>query len=149
MIICNTYKYRFDWWALILLVVVMIPNIIWGIFSPSDDVLRIESQTPIADTIGSISQVLMLASLMLLRRKNSPSTNEKNWNIATLLLTTLYLICWISHFMGYTPKAFIIAMAVIPCMFFGSYAIGKRNFLALFFCAIFSVCHILFAVVNY
>lgn len=145
----SNYRYQLDLWAILLFAIAMVPNVIWGLFSGPDDVLHVDSITPIVDIVGLISQVLMLVSLMLLRRKDRPQTMARIWEISTISMLIFYLCVWISHFFGYTPKSFIVAMAILPCLFFGAFSIGRRNWLSLSFCLIFSICHILFAIENY
>lgn len=145
----KNYHYQLDLWAITLFVVVMVPNVIWGIYSAPNDVLHVDSVTPITDIIGSISQVLMLMSLMLLSRKDRPQTMARKCKFTAIGMLVLYMGAWISHFFGYTPKSFIVAMAILPCLFFGAFSIGRRNWLSLGFCLIFSICHILFAIENY
>ena len=56
------YKMGFDIWALVLFVVIMIPNIIWFAIPAPNDILRTESITKILDAIASISHVVMLVA---------------------------------------------------------------------------------------
>lgn len=143
------YRFKIDRWAIRLFAIIMIPNIIWSLTAGPQDALMVESRTPVCDIIGSIFQVLMLASLILLQRENRPSPMPGPMKVSTIILTGGYLLCWVSHFAGFTPLVFILAMAVLPCLAFGAFAIGRKNYLAAAFCTIFTVCHICFAIMSY
>ena len=60
-------KYRFglDIWGLALFFLIMIPNFIWFAIPAPHDILRVESVTPIVDTIASIAQVIMIICLCI------------------------------------------------------------------------------------
>lgn len=40
------YCYQWDFWAILLFAIVMVPNVIWGFFSAPDNVLHVDSMTP-------------------------------------------------------------------------------------------------------
>ncbi|MBO7222212.1 MAG: hypothetical protein J6V37_04095, partial [Clostridia bacterium] len=71
------YKMGFDIWALVLFVVIMIPNIIWFAIPAPNDILRTESITKIADTIASISQVVMLVALCVFINTEHEKRNQR------------------------------------------------------------------------
>lgn len=57
------YKMSFDIWALVVFLIIMIPNFIWSAVPAPDDILRTESTTKVIDAIGSIFQVLLIFTL--------------------------------------------------------------------------------------
>lgn len=59
------YRLGFDIWAIILFLVIMIPNFIWFVVPAPNDVLRGESITGTMDTVASIAQAIMVATLCL------------------------------------------------------------------------------------
>lgn len=59
------YKIGFDFWGLLLFIVIIIPNFIWFAVPVPNDVLRTQSATEVIDTIGSVCQALMVAALCL------------------------------------------------------------------------------------
>ena len=63
------YRIRFDIFGLLLFLLIMIPNFIWFAVPAPNDVLRAESFTPIIDGIGSVSQVVFIATLCILKKK--------------------------------------------------------------------------------
>lgn len=43
----------------------------------------------------------------------------------------------------------IMSLAIAPCLTFMSFSFGKKNWLALILCAIFLICHLIFAICNF
>lgn len=70
MVMLKKYRFGFDIFGLILFLLVMIPNFIWFAVPAPNDVLRTESITPIIDVIGSVSQVVFIAAICILIRKD-------------------------------------------------------------------------------
>ena len=64
------YRIGFDIFGLLLFLLIIIPNFIWFAVPAPNDVLRVESITPIIDGIGSVSQVVFIATLCILKRKD-------------------------------------------------------------------------------
>ncbi len=46
------YRFGFDPWGLLLFLLVMLPNFIWFAVPAPDDILRVDSATPVVDAIG-------------------------------------------------------------------------------------------------
>ncbi len=66
----KNYKAGFEPWGLVLFLTVMIPNFIWFALPAPNDILRTESITPITDTIASVCQVMFVAALCVIVRKD-------------------------------------------------------------------------------
>ena len=49
MKIREKYRFGFEFWGLLLFLIIMIPNFIWFAVPVVNDVLRVESVTPVAD----------------------------------------------------------------------------------------------------
>lgn len=148
MNITNRYKFGFDFLAIIHIFFIMIPNIVWALVPAKNDYLRTESVTPIIDLIGSIFQVIFIATLCFI----VPKDKSKN---KTLLITSwcciiFYLIIWILYYRGIgNIISIILSLSIAPCMAFMFYELGVKNYLAIFPTAVFTICHIIFAVVNF
>ena len=143
------YKIGFDWIGLLLFLVIMIPNIIWFVVPAPDDVLRTESVTGIIDSIASVCQVLMVASLCLTLNRNTPEPKVTGTIITVIACIFLYYICWLCYYQGNADKAVLMGLTVLPCAAFLLYSYERRNIITAFFAGIFSVCHLIYAVVNY
>lgn len=143
------YRFGFDCFGLIVFVLIMIPNIIWGIFGAPLDVLRRESVTPVVDVIGTVLQVLMIAVLTFIVSTQKPRFSFSLYVILCIVCILLYFACWALYFSGVTAKAVIIGLTIPPCLAFMFIALERRNYLSLIPVAGFTVCHLIFAIVNF
>ena len=73
------FRFGFDFWGLILFLIVMLPNFIWFAVPAPNDVLRAESVTPVVDMIASVCQVLTVACLcFVIHKERSKTQNDLN-----------------------------------------------------------------------
>lgn len=145
----KNYRMGFDVWGLMLFLAVMIPNIIWFAVPAPNDVLRAESATQAVDMIASVCQVLMVFSLCAFintKRKKLALTPVIGTSAACVIL---YYVCWALYYTGITAAYAILGMTVLPCLAFLLFAIDRKNAIALIPAVIFTVCHIVFALVNF
>jgi len=143
------YRMGFDLWALILFAAIMLPNIIWAALPAPNDILRTPSVTPVIDAAGSACQVLMIAALCMLRRSDCPPEHPPVLPIAVGLCTALYYLSWVLYYCGITGAAVVLGLTVPPCLAFILFALYRKNFIAAAFAAGFTVCHLIFALVNF
>ena len=115
------YKFGLEYRGLILFPVVMLPVFIWSALPAPNDILRAESITEIADIIGSVYQVIMIAALCLLKRTDCRK-------------------------FGFSP---LVIGAVICCAAFLIFALDRKNYIAVVPVCVFIVCHSIYGVVNY
>ncbi len=145
----KNYRMGFDVWGLMLFLAVMIPNVIWFAFPAPNDVLRAESATQAVDMIASVCQVLMVFSFCAFintKRKKLALTPAMCASAACVIL---YYVCWALYYTGITAVYAILGMTVLPCLAFLLFAIDRKNAIALIPTVIFTVCHIVFALVNF
>lgn len=144
-------KYRpgFDIWALLLFLIIMIPNIIWFIFPAPNDILREEPATVVLDTISSIFQVLMLICLFIVNNKEKSKFRISELIKCVIECCLLYFLCWILYYLGFVYFGVVLGMAIFPCLAFFIFALDRKNIIAAVPVLIFSVCHITYAVINY
>lgn len=143
------YKFGLDIWAIALFLAVMLPNFIWfGVPAPND-VLREESATPIMDFAASVCQVLSVALLVLVKRGDAAKI-KLSFNIACVIISyALYLGAWLFYYGGNAGAVIIILLCLMPCLAFGCYAVDRRNIPALIPLAGFSICHLLYGIINF
>lgn len=145
----KNYKFGFEIWGLILFLIIMLPNFIWFAVPAPNDILRAESVTKIADAIGSVCQVAMVAVLCAIIHKEC-----KKFSITPLILTVIgcclvYYLCWILYYTSMTNAVIIMGMTVVPCLAFLFFALDRKNWIALIPIGVFTVCHVIFGVVNF
>ena len=94
----KNYRIGFDWIVLILFLVIMIPNFIWFVVPAPNDVLRTESVTG-TDSIASVCQGLMVASLCLIINRNNTESKVIGTIITVMACVVLYYICWLCYYL--------------------------------------------------
>ena len=143
------YKFGFDIWGLILFLAIMIPNFIWFAVPAPNDVLRMESVTKVVDAIGSVCQVAMVATLCAIVHKERKKLSITSLIIAVIGCCLLYYLCWIFYYIGMVNATVILGMTVIPCFAFLFFALDRENGVALVPIGGFTVCHVVFGVINF
>ena len=145
----NKYRFGFDFRGLLLFVLVMIPNFIWFALPAPNDVLLAESITPVIDVIGSVAQVMFIAAMCMLVRKDVEKIRFTKLIIAVFIMVILYFTGWILYYCGFVNLAVIILLTLPPCGAFIFYTVDRKNFISLIPAVIFTICHIIYGVVNF
>ncbi len=143
------YRVGFDIFGLLLFLLVMIPNFIWFEVPAPNDILRAESNTPLIDGIGSVSQVIFIAAICILKRKGVDRIRLSKLIILSLAMVITYFIGWILYYNGIVNLIAIILLTIPPCMAFILYAADRKNVIAIIPTVIFTVCHVIYGAVNY
>ena len=145
----NSYKFKIDFWRIGLFLLMMLPNFLWFAFSAPNDLLRISSVTPITDAIGSFLQISLIASLSCLARKDSKPLRFSAGIIATLICVIAYFVGWVLYYNAIVYAWVILMLTLPPCLAFLFYAIDRKNWIATILGIGFTVCHLIFALVNF
>lgn len=143
------YKLSFEIWGLLLFLIVMIPNFIWFAVPAPNDVLREQSITENVDTAASVCQILMIAALCIFRNRESKKLCMTPFIIMTAVCYVLYVASWIAYYNGMVNLIVILGLTIPPCLAFLSFAIDRKNRIALIPILIFTVCHLVYGVVNF
>lgn len=143
------YRLGFDISGLLLFVLVMIPNFIWFAVPAPNDVLRAESITPIIDGIGSVSQVVFVAAICIVIRKDVDKIRFSKLIILSLAMVLTYFMGWILYYNGIVNTIVIILLTIPPCLAFILYTVDRKNVIATIPTVIFTVCHVMYGVANY
>ena len=139
----------FDIWSLIFFLVIMTPTFIWLAYPAPNDILRTDSATPILDTIASVCQVLMIAFLCVFINKERGRLKFNYKIIAVVICCLLYFASWIFYYIGETNGAVILGLTVPPCLAFLFFSLDRKNVPALIPISIFTVCHLIYGIVNF
>ena len=145
----NSYKFKIDFWSIGLFLLMMLPNFLWFAFPAPNDVLRITSVTPITDAIGSFLQISLIATLSCLAHKDSKPLCFSAGMIATLICVMAYFVGWVLYYNAITYAWVILMLTLPPCLAFLFYAIDRKNGIATTLGIGFTVCHLIFALVNF
>lgn len=143
------YRMGFDVWALVLFAAVMLPNFIWFALPAPNDILRAESVTPVVDAVGSVCQVLMVAALCMFIRTDCEDKRPRLLIIGAWLCVGLYYLCWVLYYFGTVNNAIVLGLTLPPCFAFLLYSAYRKNGIAAVFAGGFTICHLIFAVVNF
>lgn len=142
------YRFGLDWWGLALFLLVMAPNLVWFLVPAPSDVLRLPSRTPVLDTVASVVQIFLVASLCLLRRMDA-KVPDKNYILPIVGTLVGYWICWACYYGGTTCPIMLLAMCVLPCASLLLWAAFRRNRPALVFGSLFLLLHGAYGVLNF
>lgn len=143
------YRFGFDIWGLVIFFLIMIPNFVWFAVPAPNDILRVQSVTPVADKIASIAQVVMIICLCIFRNIGIEKIRITNFIIATIVCVLLYFLCWILYYFGITNSGVILGLTIFPCLAFLFYSFDRKNMFAFVTALIFTICHLVYAGVNY
>ena len=143
------YKMGFDVWGLIVFIIIMIPNFIWFAVPAPNDILRTESTTKVIDAIGSVAQVVMIFALCVFINTKRNKLGFTNTIITMICCIVIYYCSWVFYYLGVTNGLVILGLTIPPCLAFLLFAIDRKNSISVIPIAIFTVCHVIFGVVNF
>ncbi len=143
------YKFGFEVWGLLLFLGIMLPNFVWFAVPAPNDILRVESVTEAADIIGSVFQVIMTAALCLLKRADCPELRFSPLIFGVIGCCAAYWAGWILYYNGIVNAVIVLLLTIPPCAAFLLFALNRRNHIAVAAVCGFTVCHLIYAVVNF
>ena len=143
------YRFGFDIGGLLLFLIIMIPNFIWFAVPAPNDILRNPSITETIDAVASVFQVIMIICLCILKNRNQSKIHITPLIIITLSSCILYFISWMFYYGGITNAFVILGLTIPPCMAFLFYSIDRKNVVAVVPIIIFTICHLIYGIVNY
>ena len=143
------YKFGFDIWGLIIFLIVMIPTFFWSLVPAPNDILRNESKTHFIDMIGSVCQVLFAAMICVLINKERKKLILSSLIIAAVISIITYFVGWVLYYCGNISPFVILMLTLPPCLAFLFFALDRRNMVAVIPIVCFTVCHLVYGVVNF
>ena len=149
MRLLKQYRFAFDFWGLLLFLLVMLPNLIWFAVPTPNDVLRADSVTPVVDVFASVCQVLTVACLCFLINEERGRLRLSPLVIAAVVCVAVYYLGWVLYYSGIANAWIILLLTLPPCLAFILFAADRKNLPAVLFASVFAVEHLIFAVVNF
>ena len=143
------YKMGFDIWGLVVFLIIMIPNFIWFAVPAPNDILRTESTTKVIDAIGSVAQLVMIFVLCAFINTKRNKLGFTKTIITMICCIVIYYCSWVFYYLGVTNGLVILGLTIPPCLAFLFFAIDRKNYISIVPIAIFTVCHVIFGVVNF
>lgn len=136
------YRFGFCWQGFAVFVLVMLPNILWMVLPPQNDVLATGvSLLPTLDVLENVFRVLLFAALVFVVRK-PPVALRKTWLLVAVVCLVCYYVLWIFYFNGNGAFALLLAMAVFPSIVFVASTLWLQNGIALLCACSFGALHI-------
>lgn len=145
----SRYRFGFDFWGLLLFLLVMLPNFIWFAVPAPNDILRTDSVTPVVDAVGSVFQVLTVACLCFVIHKSRSKLRFSSLIVATIICIAIYYIGWVLYYTANVSPIVILLLTVPPCLAFILFAADRKNLPAVASAAGFTVCHLIFGMANF
>ena len=149
MTMLKRYRLGFDVWGLTLFLLVMAPNLIWFAVPAPNDVLRVESATPVVDMVASVLQVMTIACLCFVINKGRDRLRFSLLVAASLFCIVAYYMGWAVYYSGIANAWVILLLTIPPCAAFILFAADRKNWPAVVLASGFAVCHLIFAIVNF
>lgn len=143
------YCKSFEIWGLLLFLIVMIPNLIWFAIPAPNDILRAESVTETVDTVASVCQILMIAVLCFRVNREYRKKHITPFIIIVIGCCLVYYFSWIVYYNSIVNAIVILGLTIPPCFAFLFFAIDRKNVIALIPISIFTICHLIYGVVNF
>jgi hypothetical protein len=133
----------FSLMGLILYALQLLPNIIWAIKPPANNVLsKNSSPNPVVNTIEQVFGIATVVLLVLVVNKSGERGSSLFFGLAILFLIGYY-IAWVFYYKGVvSPWLLIIGIAAMPPLYFFFAGLWLENYIALITCAIFGITHI-------
>ncbi len=143
------YKLGFEAWGLLLFLIIMAPNLFWFAIPAPNDILRADSMTEKIDEIASACQILMAAALCVLKNRESEKISVNPVTMIASACGFLYYVSWIIYYAGVVNKVIVLGLVILPCLAFLLFAIDRKNNIAIIAISVFTICHLIFGVVNF
>lgn len=147
----KNYKIGFSIKGFIAFLLIMIPNIIWMICPPTNDILaKNSSKFDAINILMSVSQFIMIAAMILLSSKIFTSRkSNKFYLVGCIICICVYYFSWCCYYNGSVTPIMLLGMAVFPCSYFILFALWQKNYIALIPTIVFSALHISITFVNF
>lgn len=145
----KNYRLGFDPWGLGLFLLIMLPNFIWFAHPAPNDILRSESVTPLIDAIAQVFQAVIVAALCVVINITRDRPMKRGLAAGTAACVVLYFAGWAAYYAGITNAAVVLDLCLAPCGAFLVFALARKNGIALASAGVFTICHFIFAIVNF
>lgn len=138
----------FSWKGLVIFLLPMLPNVMFFIVKDPNGSMSAANNHFVLDIVEHGSQVIFAALLIfIVSRKDSPVLC--GYTILMLILLLFYYGLWIGYFTIGAGFIMLMAMAVLPVIYFISGEIWLHNIPAVIPTAIFGIVHIIITYMDY
>lgn len=145
----KNYKLGFNISAVMIFLLIMLPNIICFFVPAQNDILRKDSSTQVLDIFVTIFQVLMLATLFGIKNVNAHKIKISLFIVLSVVMGLIYYIFWILYYCSIVHEIVLLGLCIFPCCSFLFYSIDRKNLVALVPLSIFAVLHLISTLINF
>ncbi len=145
------YKFGFSLKGFLAFLLAMLPNIVWAVIPPFNDVLAASTAAfPVWETIAAASQWLMIAALVLFIHQDPEQEQHPRQLVGSASFCLAgYYVFWVLYYAGVASPWLFIGMAVLPTAYFVLAALWLKNYIALVPAALFGAIHIVLTCIAY
>ena len=145
------YRLGFSPAGFVAFLLPMIPNVLWALLPPVSPVLSAnDSASPIVGAIGTVSQSMMIALLILvINTRRRPSASKRVFAAAGAACLIGYLMLWVLYFTAPITPMLLLMMAVLPSAYFICVGLYLENYPSLVPATLFAVIHTATTATNY
>ena len=86
-------------------------------------------------------------TVCILKNTTAGKRTKNLWIVATCY--GIYCAAWIAYYRGIVTPAVILTLCLAPCLAFGFYSVGRKNCPAQIFLTGFTICHLIYGIVNF
>ena len=142
--------FGFSLTGLVLYALQLLPNIIWMLVPPANNVLAKNSSSyPIFNIMEQAFGIMTVALLILIINKKN-GRNSGLYILLAVMFLAGYYISWILYYQGMvSPWLLIIGIAAMPPLYFLFAGLWMKNYVVLLPCVIFGITHIAITCSNY
>ena len=130
----------------------LLPNILWLVTPPANDVLR-HNRSPHA-VLNLVGQVFGIATVALLiivvSRAGTQGRNRSLLRVCAAVFLAGYYAAWVAYYRGnVSPRLLVLGIAAMPPLYYFFVASWMKDYLALVPCVVFGIAHIAITWSNY
>lgn len=129
----------------------MLPNIVWAIFPPVNDVLSGNAVfAPALDVLENVGRIGLFVTLIIIvsTQKVQGKSSAMLPRIALCMLAGYYVL-WVCYYAGIAHPVVLMGMAILPSIYFILTTLQLKNYIATAFAVLFSACHIIISGFNF
>ena len=127
----KSYKFGFSLFCLIAYFIQLLPNIVWQLFPPQNDVLAtFDSPIKILNTLEWIFGILTIFILVIVVNKTyrKSENRAKKFLLSCGILMAIYYIGFAAYICGFANVWWIfLTMVITPPIYFGTLALWQKN----------------------
>ena len=144
------YRWGFSLLGLGVYALQLLPNIIWMMAPPVNNVLiKNNSPYPILNILEQACGILTVAVLISVINPKNIKGSGLYFSLSMLFILGYYT-AWFFYYKGFVnPWLLIVGIAAMPPLYFASSALWLGNYIALIPCTVFGVVHVAITSATY